>query len=261
MIFKPYLMSIYLILIPIFFSSMVYGIIGFADALILIPIITPIIGIKSSVILVNLLGTVNSTVNFIKYRALLDKSYFYRFLSLGVPATIFGTFLIIELQIEWIELIFGIFVLIYSSIKIAKYFSKSNQDLLQRQFKYESSLIIIGGGAYGLLSGLISAAGPLNVSLLEYTGHYKESFIENFGAVGSILSFARIPFYFVGNIFPYELLFLFLLAIPIIFIATRLGHKITPKIPLRLFQIIIFCFLIIMSLKSIIFSIYGLLIN
>lgn len=240
---------------------MVYGIIGFADALILIPIITPIIGIKNSVILVNLLGTVNSTVNFIKYRSLLDKSYFYRFLSFGIPATILGTFLIIELQIEWIELIFGIFVLVYSSIKIFKYFHKSKEELIERELSSESSLIIIGGGAYGLLSGLISAAGPLNVALLEYTGHYKENFIENFGAVGSILSFARIPFYFLGDIFPYELLLVFLLAIPIIFIATRLGHKITPKIPLKMFQIIIFCFLVIMSLKSIIFSVYGLVIN
>lgn len=251
-------MSIYLILIPIFFSSMVYGIIGFADALILIPIITPIIGIKNSVILVNLLGTVNSTVNFIKYRTLLDKSYFYRFLSLGIPATIFGTFLIIELQMEWIELIFGIFILIYSSIKIFKYYAKSNNDSIQRQLSSESSLIIIGGGAYGLLSGLISAAGPLNVALLEQTGHYKESFIENFGAVGSILSFARIPFYFLENLFPYELLLVFLLAIPIIFIATRLGHKITPKIPLRLFQIIVFCFLIIIGLVMTFTSIFSL---
>ncbi len=47
-------MIIYLSLIAIFFSSMVYGIIGFGDALILIPIITPLIGIKKAVILVNL---------------------------------------------------------------------------------------------------------------------------------------------------------------------------------------------------------------
>jgi uncharacterized protein len=251
-------MFIYLSLIAVFFSSLVYGIIGFADALILIPIITPIIGIKDSVILVNLWGTITSTVNFIKYRHLLDKSYFLRFLSLGVPATILGTFLIIDLQFEWIELIFGLFVFVYASIKLAKYFFRVTSALDSRDLNNKSNLIIFGGFSYGILSGLISAAGPLNVALLEHTGHYKENFIENFAAVGSVLSFSRIPFYFIGNIFPYELVLVLLLGIPIIYIATRLGHKITPKISSTLFQITIFCFLLIMSLKSILLSLIGL---
>ena len=42
----------YFALIAIFFSSFVYGIIGFGDALVLLPIITPIIGVKNGVILV-----------------------------------------------------------------------------------------------------------------------------------------------------------------------------------------------------------------
>ena len=251
-------MIIYISLIAVFFSSLVYGIIGFADALILIPIITPIIGIKDSVILVNLWGTITSTVNFIKYRTLLDRSYFLRFLSLGVPATILGTFLIIDLQFEWIELIFGIFLFVYASIKIFKYFFQDLSIINSRDLNNSSNLVIFGGFSYGILSGLISAAGPLNVALLEHTGHYKESFIENFAAVGSVLSLSRIPFYFVGNIFPYELVYVLLLGIPIIYIATRLGHRITPKISLKIFQIIIFCFLLIMSLKSIVVSLIGL---
>ena len=251
-------MIIYISLIAVFFSSLVYGIIGFADALILIPIITPIIGIKDSVILVNLWGTITSSVNFIKYRTLLDRSYFLRFLSLGVPATILGTFLIIDLQFEWIELIFGIFVFVYASIKISKFFFQDSPIINSQNLKNNSNLVIFGGFSYGILSGLISAAGPLNVALLEHTGHYKESFIENFAAVGSVLSLSRIPFYFVGNIFPYELVYVLLLGIPIIYIATRLGHRITPKISLKIFQIIVFCFLLIMSLKSIVESLIGL---
>jgi len=252
-------MIIYLSLIAVFFSSLVYGIIGFADALILIPIITPIIGIKDSVILVNLWGTITSTVNFIKYRSLLDRGYFLRFLTLGVPATILGTFLIIDLQFEWIELIFGIFVFVYASIKISKYFFQETPVINSRDLYRNSNLVIFGGFSYGMLSGLISAAGPLNVALLEHTGHYKENFIGNFAAVSSVLSFSRVPFYFIGNIFPYELIYVFLIGIPIIYIATRLGHKITPKISLTVFQIIIFCFLLIMSLKSIVLSLIGLI--
>ena len=235
---------------------MVYGIIGFGDALILIPIITPIIGIKNAVILVNLWGTFPALLNFIKYREFLDKGYFYRFLSLGIPATILATYLIIDLRLEWIELFFGIFVLTYSSMKLVQYLKyrsdiKFNEtqnldEILNNNIISSSSLIILGGFSYGLLTGLISAAGPINVAMLEKTGHYRESFIENFAAIGTMLSISRIPFYFLENgIFPYDLLLVFIFGFPIIFIGTKIGQKITPKIPIIKFQFIIFCFLVL----------------
>lgn len=239
---------------------MIYGIIGFGDALVLIPIITPIIGIKNAVILVNLWGTFPALLNFIKYREFLDKDYFYRFLSLGIPATIFATYLIIDIRFEWIELFFGIFVLTYSSIKLIQYIknrfnSKDIEKILEIKISSSSSLTIIGGFSYGLLTGLISAAGPINVAMLEKTGHYRESFIGNFAAIGTMLSISRIPFYFFEDgIFPYDLLLLFIFAFPIIFLGTKIGHQITPKIPIIKFQIIIFCFLLGVSLKSIITS-------
>ncbi|KKL62668.1 hypothetical protein LCGC14_2182910 [marine sediment metagenome] len=189
-------MIVYLVLIAIFFSSMVYGIIGFGDALILIPIITPLIGIKNAVILINLWGTFPALLNFIKYREYLDRGYFLRFLLLGIPATILGTFLIINFQLEWIELIFGVFVLCYSSLKLYQYRKNSTKVQIERELNSSSPLIIFGGFSYGLLAGLISAAGPINVLCLEKTGHYRDSFIENFAAVGTMLSISRVPFYF-----------------------------------------------------------------
>jgi len=247
-------MIIYLSLIAIFFSSMVYGIIGFGDALVLIPIITPIIGIRNAVILVNIWGTFPALLNFIKYRKLLDKGYFFRFLSLGIPATILGTFLIINIRVEWIELILGCFIFLYSSLKLINYFKNPDTIEIKNQLNTTHPLIFFGGFSYGLLTGLISAVGPINVALLEKTGHYRESFIENFAAIGTVLSISRIPFYFTENIFPYELFLVFLLAFPVIFLGTKLGHKITPKIPVKKFQIIIFFFLLGISLKSIITS-------
>lgn len=238
---------------------MVYGIIGFGDALILIPIITPIIGIKNAVVLVNLWGILTAFLNFVKYRKLLDKGYFLRFLSLGIPATIIGTFLFIEIGLEWIELILGIFIFSYSIVKLYLYFKKAEDIELRTQINTTSPFIIAGGFSYGLLTALISAAGPINVAMLERTGHYKENFIENFAAIGVFLSIARTPFYFTTNIFPYDLFLLFLLGFPIIFLGTKFGHRITPKIPIKTFQIVIFCFLIVIGIKSIVTSILSLL--
>ena len=253
-------MIIYLSLIAIFFSSMVYGVIGFGDALILIPIITPIIGIKNAVILVNLWGILTALLNFIKYRELLDKGYFIRFLSLGIPATIFGTFLLIDIRLEWIELILGFFILSYSTLKLYQY-TKGIEDFESKErLNTTTSLIFAGGFSYGFLSALISAVGPLNVAMLERTGHYREHFIENFAAIGFTLSIARTPFYFITDIFPYNLALLFILGFPIIFLGTKIGQKITHRIPVKKFQVAVFCFLIVIGLKSIITSIIGLLI-
>jgi uncharacterized membrane protein YfcA len=238
---------------------MVYGIIGFGDALVLIPIITPIIGVRNAVILVNMWGTFPALLNFMKYRKFLDKGFFYRFLSLGVPATILGTFFLINIQVEWIELILGCFILVYSSLKLINYFKNPEAIEVKNQLNTTHPIIFFGGFTYGLLTGLISAAGPINVAILEKTGHYRESFIENFAAIGTILSISRIPFYFTENVFPYELILMFLFAFPIIFLGTKLGHKITPKIPVKKFQIIVFCFLVIVGLRSIIFSILGII--
>lgn len=237
---------------------MVYGIIGFGDALVLIPIISPIIGLKNAIILVNIWGTFPALLNFIKYRKFLDKGYFFRFLSLGIPATILGTYLIINIRLEWIDLILGIFIFSYSSIKLFQYLKYRDKVFLENEINTTSPIIFFGGFTYGLLTGLISAAGPINVALLERTGHYRESFIENFAAIGTMLSLSRIPFYFIANVFPMDLFLIFLLAFPIIFLGTKFGHMITPKIPVKTFQIIIFCFLLIISVRTIMISILSL---
>lgn len=237
---------------------MVYGIIGFGDALVLIPIISPIIGLKNAIILVNIWGTFPALLNFIKYRKFLDKGYFFRFLSLGIPATILGTYLIINIRLEWIDLILGIFIFSYSSIKLFQYLKYRDKVFLENEINTTSPIIFFGGFTYGLLTGLISAAGPINVALLERTGHYRENFIENFAAIGTMLSLSRIPFYFIANVFPMDLFLIFLLAFPIIFLGTKFGHMITPKIPVKTFQIIIFCFLLIISVRTIMISILSL---
>jgi uncharacterized membrane protein YfcA len=240
---------------------MVYGIIGFGDALILIPIITPIIGIKNAVILVNLWGILTALLNFIKYRKLLDKGYFIRFLSLGVPATIFGTFLLIDIRLEWIELILGIFILSYSTLKLYRYSKEKEEFELKERLNTTSPLIFAGGFSYGFLGALISAVGPLNVAMLERTGHYREHFIGNFAAIGFSLSIARTPFYFITDIFPYDLVLLFILGFPIIFLGTKFGQKLTSKIPIKKFQVAVFSFLIVIGLKSVITSVIGLVVS
>ncbi len=239
---------------------MVYGTIGFGDALLLMPLLTPIIGVRNAVVLVNLWGILTALLNFITHREYLDKGYFFRFLLLGVPATIVSTFLVIVISLEIIELTLGIFIVGYSCLKL--FYMRKNQTEMEvmRDLNSDSPIIYLGGCVYGFLAGLISAVGPINVALLEKTKHYRESLIENFAAVGTVLSLSRIPFYFIGQIFPYDLTLAFLLAFPIIYLGTKVGQRLTSKIPVKTFQVIILCILIGLGLRSIITAILNLVI-
>ena len=247
-----------IILLTIFISSFIYGLIGFGDALILIPVLTLFISIQSAVVLVNLWGVVPSLLNLIQYFKFIDKKFFIRGVITGIPGVLVGTLLIVILPLRWIELTLGSFVLVYSTLKIIKYGKKNKPEdnIIDRSDEYNlpNSVLIIGGFSYGFFGALIGAAGPINIALLENTGHHREEFIGNFAAISAVFGLIRIPIYLTQKIFPTEYLLIFFIAFPVIFIATKIGHFITPKIKVESFQLIIHIILFISSIRTILMT-------
>ncbi|QEE15801.1 sulfite exporter TauE/SafE family protein [Promethearchaeum syntrophicum] len=251
-------MSEYIILFAVFISSFIYGLIGFGDALILIPILTLFINIQSAVVLVNFWGVVPSLLNLIHYFKFIDKKFFIRGVITGIPGVLVGTLLIVILPLRWIELTLGLFVLVYSTLNMVKYLSKKKHGEKKIEkfddLKLPNSVLIVGGFSYGFFGALIGAAGPINIALLENTGHYREEFIGNFAAISTVFGLIRIPIYLTQQIFPTEYLLAFFIAIPVIFFATKIGHWITPKIPVQSFQLIIHIMLFISSIRTILMT-------
>jgi uncharacterized membrane protein YfcA len=249
------MISPYYILIFVTFSSFVYGLIGFGDALILLPLITPIIGIQSSVILTNFWGFFPCVFNLIQYRHYVDKRFVGKVLLTAVPGAIIGAFTISYMPTRLLEILLGTFIVLFAIIKLYIYLVKdrkspSTENPLDRNIP--DAVIYLGGLSNGFLASVISAAGPINVALLESTGHYRESLIANFAAILLPLSLIRIPLYIINGMFPSDLWKVFLLAVPIILIFTKLGHLLTPKIPIKTFQIIILLFLVVAGILFII---------
>jgi len=247
-----------IILLTIFISSFIYGLIGFGDALILIPVLTLFISIQSAVVLVNLWGVIPSLLNLIQYFKFIDKKFFIRGVITGIPGVLVGTLLIVILPLRWIELTLGLFVLVYSTLKIIKYGKKNKPDdsIIDKsdEPKLPNSVLVIGGFSYGFFGALIGAAGPINIALLENTGHHREEFIGNFAAISTVFGLIRIPLYLTQRIFPTEYLLVFFIAFPVIFIATKIGHFITPKIKVESFQLIIHIILFISSIRTILMT-------
>ena len=253
-------MNAYIILLAVFIASFIYGLIGFGDALILIPILTLFISIQSAVVLVNLWGILPSFLNLIRYFKYIDKKFFIRGIITGIPGLVIGTILIVTLPLRWIELTLGLFVLVYSILKIVnnrnKYKKKPDGNIIDKSDEYylPNSVLVFGGFSYGFFGALIGASGPINIALLENTGHYREEFIGNFAAISTVLGLIRLPLYLTQQIFPTEYLFVFFIAFPVIFIATKLGHWITPKLKVESFQLIIHILLLISSIRTILMT-------
>ena len=247
-----------IILLTIFISSFIYGLIGFGDALILIPVLTLFISIQSAVVLVNLWGVIPSLLNLIQYFKFIDKKFFIRGVITGIPGVLVGTLLIVILPLRWIELTLGLFVLVYSTLKIFKYRKKNKPEdnIIDNSDEYHlpNSILVVGGFSYGFFGALIGAAGPINIALLENTGHHREEFIGNFAAISTVFGLIRIPLYLTQGIFPTEYLLVFFIAFPVIFIATKIGHFITPKIKVASFQLIIHIVLFISSIRTILMT-------
>jgi uncharacterized membrane protein YfcA len=247
-----------LILLFLIFSSFVGGTLGFGDSLILIPLVGLILDTRTAVVLVSFWGILLSCSNAINYRKFFDKQFLKKNLIPGIPGVILGSLLIVTSPLNWINIVLGTFVLAFVGYKFKKIYRSRKADkaksVAQQSEKttLPDSVIMIGGFTYAFLGGLIGASGPINVILLERTGHYRESFIGNFAITSVLLSTIKVGIYLANGLFPIDLLPIYLLGIPIVFIVTKIGHIITPKIPKDKFQLIVLVVLLIIAVRLII---------
>ena len=228
---------------------------GFGDSLTFIPLAGIFLDVRIATVLMGFWSTLLSILNAIKYRSHIDKPFLKKYLSPGIFGVILGAILIVVAPIRWIELFLGLFIVVYLIVKIREIKrERIEKPVLVNEIP--DGLFYSGAFSYGLLSGLIGAAGPINVALLERTGHERESFIGNFAIISVLVSSVKLVIYTWNGLFPLEFIWIFLLGIVVIFIVTKFGHWLTPKIPKEKFQILIMVLLAIISIRLIVVSLF-----
>nr|MDO8113222.1 sulfite exporter TauE/SafE family protein [Candidatus Sigynarchaeota archaeon] len=233
------------ILIVLFFSMFIGAAFGFGDALILIPFLTLIVNVQSAVVLAAYWGVLLCVMNVLKYRGFLDKPFLKRTVPIGLVGTTIGSLLISVSPVAWIELILGVFIACYVIFKARAMAKKTCHGPLADGWLYS------GAFGYGFLGGLIGASGPVFVVILERTNHERESFIANFALNSFILTIFKVGIYAGTGLFPVDLWPIFLLGFPLIYVAIRCGHRVTPKISKEKFIIGILAILAIMAIRFI----------
>ncbi len=255
-------MEVIIIILLILALAMVVGsILGFGDSLIIIPLTALFIDVRIAVVLAAFWSMLLSTINSIKYRDHIDKLFVKKHIGPGILGVIIGSLLIIIAPLRWIEFSLGIFIMVFLIAKICEIRKegRSNSEVAQELIDINSlhdALFYTGAFSYGFLAGLIGASGPINVVLLEKTGHERESFIANFAFTSVIVNSFRLIVYVGSGLFPIEYLIVLLLGFIVIIVTTRFGHWLTPKIPKKKFNLIILMMLLIISLKLIITTLF-----
>ena len=258
--------DILLILLILAFAMIVGSILGFGDSLIFIALTAILLDIRIAIVLASFWSMCLSTFNAINYRHYYDKIFLKKLVIPGIIGIVIGSILLVILpSSRWVEVSLGIFVLIYVMTK----FNKIRKDRIMQSENFENlnsldndkkeisnALFYTGAFSYGFLSGLIGASGPINAVLLERTGHERESFIANFSLASIIVSPFKLGIYLWNGLFPVEFIGVFLVGIILIFLLTKIGHWLTPKIPKEKFSFLILILLLIISIRLIVASIF-----
>jgi uncharacterized membrane protein YfcA len=239
---------------------------GFGDALILIPLLSLMIDTRDAIVLSGFWGIILNFTNYIRNHNHVDKNYLKYVIPLGIPGVILGSFLIGIAPLAILSLFLGIFIIGFIGLKISGKIDGEPLHLFNNQKDSNTNTIVtaktqstisplaisIGGFSYGFLGGLIGASGPINVMLLQATHHEKEAFISTFAATSISLTIIKLGIYIFTGLFPINLILVYILGIPTIFLASYFGHRLSQIIPRRTFQIFVLILLGVIAMRMII---------
>ena len=219
-----------LFFIAAFLAVIIGTVAGFGTSTILLPIALLFVDFKTALVLVavsHLSGSLGATAFF---HHGLDKRLILLF---GVPSiilTILGAYLVTYVPQNILQLILGLFLLIFSI-----YF------LLKPDFKVLPSKTntIFGGSLSGFLQGLLGIGGPLRGAFLISYNMDKFKYIATLAAIAVIIDATRIPIYFFnGLIEPQFYYFIPVLAV-IGIVGSYTGKRIVQKISQNIFKKVI----------------------
>lgn len=236
-------------LVILFFAALIAatisGAAGFGGALVLLPIVTAIVGVKAAIPILTI-GQIfgNASRVWFGRKELRWKPILF-FLVAAIPFTIFGSYLFVRIKSENIKIGIGvllILIVIYRRIQ-NKNIALGNKGMM------------LGGGLTGFLSGIAGSAGPLGAAFFFSCNLTAAGYIasEAFTALSMHLTKTLVynKFSLVGQS---ELLYGVFIGIAMI-IGSWVGKKIITKLSPKAFTLLVESLLVISAIHLIISSI------
>lgn len=214
--------------ITIFIAFLVRGITGFGSGLIAIPILSLFLPVALVVPVVGLMDFSGAAGHSFKYKSHIH----WRDLLPLLPFTLLGIlcalYLFKTLEGETLKKALAIFLFLYALYSLF---------INQPKQKHSQAWALPAGGLGGFIGTLFGTGGPFYVLYLHLRQHDKGTFRATIATIFLIDGIGRIVGYAATGVYTEQVAFLFLLGIPTIYVAMKVGGKIHTNLTQRQFQI------------------------
>jgi hypothetical protein len=235
----PVGLGVFLVLAVIFFSTLIRSTLGFGNALLAMPLLTLLIGVREASPLVALLGLVISLLMLLRGWEAVRWQEILVLLAASVPGILLGLLLLTSVPERFVKWILGLVLVgfgLYSTIGI------------KLPTIADGWLAVPFGLLAGVLGGAYNTNGPPIIIYGVFRGWDKDQFrasLQGFFLISNLLIAAG---HGVSGLWTGQVLFLFLAGILPVGAAVFLGEHIASGIPQGKFDQLIYTFLIIMGL-------------
>ena len=238
-------MEILLISLLTLVSSFVGTLTGFGTSTIMVPVLVLFFPLPQTLLFVGVIHWFGDIWKMSLFKSGLRWKLIFLFGIPGILATYIGARLVFSLPEKLLSQLLGAFLIAYTIFLF-----------VNPKFKFKQNNInaVFGGTLSGFLAGISGVGGAVRGAFLSIFNLPKAVYIATSGSIGLIIDSTRLVTYFSeGTRVPQNLLWGFLIFIPISYVGAEISKRVVDKIPQISFRNVVSVFLFIVGLKLLLF--------
>lgn len=225
-----------------FIASIISAIVGFGGAILLLPLLTYSIGIKTAIPLLTIAQIFGNASRVWFGRKELVWKPIFNFLITAIPFVIIGSVLFLYVNGYIIKIIVGMLLII---IVIGK-------RILKNKLKVNNKGIYLGGALTGIISGIAGSSGPLSALLFNALDLSKNAYIASEAFTALVMHIIKTILYKKYLEIETDIIIYGIIIGSTMILGSYLGKKVMEKIPKKYFQIIVEICLVLSGIQMII---------
>ncbi|MFO7602691.1 MAG: sulfite exporter TauE/SafE family protein [Gammaproteobacteria bacterium] len=227
-------------LVIITFAYLIRGVVGFGSGLIAVPFLLLFLPLQVAVILVALLDYIASLTHGIHGRQSIAWPLLWPLLPFNIIGVLLAVYIFHQVNFDLLIKVLAVLIFLYAIYYLFNL----------RPRRHASRAWALPAGVLGSLVGtLFGTGGPFYVIYLQLQGVDKSVFRATFASIFLIDGCLRLGSYFLAGLISMEIVTLFLLTLPAMFLSLYLGEHLHTNISALNFQRMIGALLIISSIS------------
>lgn len=235
-------MILLLVISIIFLAFLIRATLGFGDALLAMPVLILIVGIKIAAPLMALLALVIAFVVFYKNSQAVNYKTSIRLIISSIVGIPVGLYYLQHLNEQVINLVLGVIILVFSGYKLSG---------VTFQIKTPSYITYIVGFFSGIIGAAYNTNGPPVIMLLSAKKWPPETFRSTLQCYFFFTGAAVVAGHFISGNIDKQVLIYFIFTLPALALAFFMGEILYRKIHSDLFYKVVYSVLLLLSLSLI----------